>query len=308
MSQRSSIICSLVAICVGTLAAAADLSPRGTANAVFVGHSLINHDMPQIVEAIAESRGQSLRKAVQVINGAPLRLNWELCRESSYTGQWPPDQFACDAIERGSPSGAFDVLLATDANNSIQSNRVYNETHRYLENFMELLLSRNGGGRVFLYTSWEGWSFHKGNWIGAIESELAQYETIARQAEALSASRGRGGEVQVIPANVALRELVTHSETGRVPGITSRDQIFSDDVHMTGLGNYYIACVVYAAVYNQSPEGATGRATNRFGGQIVDVPPATRQALQRLAWHVLSEYRGRQGGTKPRAPAALNVR
>jgi hypothetical protein len=307
MSQRSSFLLALCCFCLASVSFAADVAPRSSANAVFVGHSLINYDMPQIVQALAESRGKSMQKAVQVVNGAPLRYSWEVCRQAGFTGQWPPDQFACDAIERGSPAGAFDVLIATDANNSIESNRVYNDTHKYLENFMELLLSRNGRGRTLLYTSWEGWSFHKGNWVGAIESELAQYETIARQAEALSASRGRNGKVEVIPANLALRELVTRVQSGQVPGIGARDEIFSDDVHMTGLGNYYLACVVYAVVFNQSPEGATGRANNRWGSQIVDVAPATRDALQRLAWQVVTEYRGRSGGAKPRAPAAVNV-
>lgn len=277
---------------------------------VFVGHSLINYDMPRMVEVMAASRaGMSLTGAVQVINGAPLAANWERCRRANFRGEYPPKDFACDSIERGSASGPYDSLIATDANNSIESNRIWNRTHEFLEQFMELLLSHNQSARTFLFTSWESWEFHEGRWLEAIESELTQYETIAREAERLSRARGRGGRVEVIPVNLALKNLVEAIQRSEVPGMTTRQQIFDDGVHMSPLGNYFVASVVFSALFNRSPEGVTTLIPGEYGGIFLQVSPSTAAALHRVAWQSISSYRMRSSSSvaRPRPSPSGNV-
>lgn len=294
----------------GNFALAQAAAPRATANTVFIGHSLINHDMPRMVGAMAASRsGMRLTSAVQVLNGMPLAGNWDRCRRANFREQWPPKDFACDAIEQGSANGAYDTLIATDANNSIESNRIYNNTDVNLERFMELLLSRNPAGRTFMYTTWESWGFHSGPWVDAIESELAQYETIARGAEQISAGKGRNGRVEVLPVNLALKQLILAIGRGEVPGIGRREDIFGDDVHMNSLGDYFVASVVFAAIYNQSAEGTTNTVSAEFGGVLVQVPPATATALHRIAWQTVVDYRARTGApqARPRAPQGFRV-
>ncbi|GAA0369949.1 hypothetical protein GCM10009092_37810 [Bowmanella denitrificans] len=264
-------------------------APLSQAKAVFVGHSLINYDMPHMLRQMARSQGLSLENAVQVNNGTPLKINWETCHQADFEGPWPPQYFACDEIENAA-SQPFDVLIATDANNSINSNHVWNQTQVYLEQFTELLLSHNVQARSFLFTSWEELHYHNGDWLDAIDAELAEYEQIATEAEALSAQRGRHAEIQVIPVNLALKRLIMDIEQGRVPGLTSRTDLFVDQVHMNGIGNYYVASVVYSAVFGQSPEGASARMDGHWGDVLVDLPAAQAQALQSLAWQVVSDY------------------
>jgi hypothetical protein len=236
----------------------------------------------------------------------PLKGNWEQCR-----GQGP-ERSACEAIERGSPNGPYDVLVATDANNPIEANRIFNETHVYLEHFMELMFSRNPSARTFLYTSWEelGSPHHNGiDWVDAIPSELAQYELIARGAEQISAARGRNGKVEVIPANLALRELIIRIERGEISGLSNRRDIFNDSVHMNATGNYFIAAVVFSCIFNRSPEGAASTIPGMFGGTLVSVPSALAVQLQRIAWQVVSDYRsGQPQAVRPNPPAALTSR
>ncbi len=55
-------------------APAAVAQMRDSASVVFVGHSLINNDMPEYLGTIASSKGLSYAKAVQVIIGSPLRV------------------------------------------------------------------------------------------------------------------------------------------------------------------------------------------------------------------------------------------
>src|SRR5688572_25158715 len=248
----------------------ADAQPRDSAAVVFVGHSLIGFDMPMMLEQMVESRGLKLTRVGQIIGGAPLRVNWDECST------------ACDAIRSGGDTGPYDVLVATDANWTIESNRIWNETPKYLEQFMELFLSRNPDARVFAYTSWEGLEQHKtADWVDAIDSELAQYELIAEQAEQLSAARGRNGRVDVLPSNLALRELIVKIEAGEIEGLTDRTDLFSDDVHLSPIGNYYIAAVVFSAIYDQTPEGVATKIVNQWGQIVIDVPPTRAEVLQR---------------------------
>jgi hypothetical protein len=277
---------------------------RSSARVVFVGHSLINYQMPLYFKQIASSKSVSLESAVQVNNGTPLKGNWEGCRKAQFSGQYPPRSFACDAIDAGSASGPYDTLIATDANNSIQSNRIYNAADKYLELFMNLLLAKNPSARTFAYTTWESLNFvyASGSWIDNQAADLAQYQLIASQAQKRSADRGQNGKVDVIPMDIALRDLVLKAERGEIPGITSRSQIFKDDNHMNELGNYYVACVVFAAVYNQTPAGATTNMTGEYGGTELSVSGQTASALQSLAWQTIVNYRA--GTTTNPPPAA----
>lgn len=78
-------------------------------------------------------------------------------------------------------------------------------------------------------------------------------------------------------------ECVLANEVPSISGTTSQkfNVLFSDTVHLTSLGSYYMAAVHHAAVFRESPEGAR-------------VPPgqnaATVQALQRIAWDFVSAY------------------
>ncbi|MDF2177452.1 hypothetical protein P2G88_04230 [Aliiglaciecola sp. CAU 1673] len=290
----------------GVCSTGAFAAPVEEAKAVFVGHSLINYEMPHMLAQMATSQGLSLHKAVQVNNGTPLRVNWETCHSEDFQGRWPPQDFACDAIESVSGENAYDVLVVTDANNSIHSNHVWNHTQVYLEQFTELLLSKNPQGRSFLFTSWEGLYYHNGEWLDAVNAELAEYEEIAAEAEALSAERGRHANIQVIPVNLALKTLIHQIEQGQIAGLENRTDLFSDAVHMNATGNYFVAAVVYSAIYGQSPEGASTRMLDAWGNVLLDMPVEQARILQTLAWDVVAEYYGFEGSEPDESPAPLS--
>lgn len=270
-------------------------APVDDVKAMFVGHSLINYTMPDMVKQLAESgQGLTMDKSVQVLNGSPLRYNWEMCREADFAGEWPPQEFACDAIEAAAATAPFDTLVVTDANNPISGHHIYNQTQVYLEQFTELLKTTNETARSFLYTSWEGLDYHQGEWLDAIDAELAEYEQIAIEAEQLSAERGRNAQIEVIPANLALKMLIIKIENGELPGLSSRSDIFTDDVHMNDLGNYFIANVVFAAIYNRSPEGLTNLMLDPWGNTQIEVDTVLAGQLQQVAWTVIRDYKGLQ--------------
>ena len=271
-------------------------APINDSKAVFVGHSLINEQMPGMVEQLVNSgQGLTMEKAIQVMNGAPLRHNWEYCTEASFTGEWPPSAFACDAINAGTATGGtYDTLVVTEANNPIRGQHFYNETQKYLENFADLLVSKNPNGRTFLYTSWEGIYYHEGEWTDEIAGELAEYEQIVAEAKRISIDKGVNASIEIIPSSLALKELIIKVENGEIPGLTNREDLFHDSVHLEPIGNYFMANVVFSAIYNQSPEGLSGTMMDQWGGQALALDAAVAAQLQQLAWQVVSDYRAAQ--------------
>jgi hypothetical protein len=298
-------------------AIAQSVAPLNSARIVYVGHSLINYEMPDMVMSLANSKsGLTHRRAVQVNPGTNINNNWLNCRQSTFTGQWPPLEFACDAIESGTDMGFYDTLIITQTNNPIidPTNAAnLGTTPEDFERFLNLFLSRNSAGRAFFFTPWEdlGSRWHNGQeWTTQIAAELSLFERVTTRIEEVSRTlRSRSVDVNLIPANLALRDLVRAAESGQFQGVSSRGQLFSDSVHMTALGNYYLACVVFASVYQQSPAGASGRTVNRWGVELTNIDAALALRLQNFAWQVVSSYRGWSGTVAtPRPPTGLSVR
>lgn len=313
---RSFICGSVVSLVLALVPAAAIAqAAQSESRVVFVGHSLLNYDMAEIVKGLAESKGLLIRRAAQSNVGTNIANNWRQCRRSAYPGQNPWWELACDAIDAGTDRGPYDTLVVTQVNNPIinpanPSNP--GSTPEDYNLFLQLFLSRNPSGRAFFYTQWEGLGsqWHRGaDWTSKIAEELAFFERLVQRIEEISrSSHGRNVDVNLIPANVALRDLIIAAESGRFPGITSRRQLFTDDVHVTPLGAYYIACVIYSSIYQQSPVGATGRTVGRWGAEITNLPPEMARSLQLFAWDVVSRYRGWTGSiARPRPPSQLRV-
>ena len=297
-------VLALVGIFVAPSTYAQTPAPKNQVAAVFVGHSLINWDMPDYLGVIASSKGLGYRKAVQMILGSPLRVNYENCRQGSTPAPTERWSWSCDAIETGN----YDTLVLTEANNTLASHRQWNDTDGFVARYAELLLSRNPAGRVMLFTSWEGLPTYGSEWGARQAGDLAGYEDVARRAGEIAASRGVNTRIEVIPVNIALRDLLARIDRGDAAGLT-RSRIFLDEVHMTAVGNYFVASVVFAAIYNRSPEGATEVIPSPYAGQpaLVDLSGGTGQFLQRLAWDTVATYRS---GTvvRPKPPASLQVR
>ena len=81
-------------------------------------------------------------------------------------------------------------------------------------------------------------------------------------------------------------------DDGQVPGLDHVFDLFSDDIHLTDAGNYFIALVMYATIYGVSPEGLTWEINDQWGSSY-DLPPqSTAQALQSIAWQSVETYFG----------------
>ncbi|MBX3203480.1 MAG: hypothetical protein KF764_00365 [Labilithrix sp.] len=116
-------------------------------------------------------------------------------------------------------------------------------------------------------------------------------------------AEGRPKNVVVIPGSVALARLVTAALADEVPGIsgTTRqklDAIFSDNVHLTSIGQYFIAAVHYASLFGKAPAGAAD-----------PVPSATAAFLETLAWTAVTDYAadGDFAGARPMSECRARI-
>jgi hypothetical protein len=92
--------------------------------------------------------------------------------------------------------------------------------------------------------------------------------------------------VATLPAGAALVDLVERILKDEVAGISGTtpqklNMIFSDNVHLTPLGVYYISLVTYASVFHASPVGAAVPAG-------VNATPAPD--MQTIAWDFVRTY------------------
>jgi hypothetical protein len=184
------------------------------------------------------------------------------------------------------PGELYDTLVITERHD-ILGTIWWEDTFGYLRHYHDRLIDGNPAGHTLFYHSWldvdksapETWITHEKN-------ALVAWECVASKVNLTLASEGRADRVAPLPTGAALVDLVERILKDEVKGITGTqsqklDAIFSDDVHMTPLGAYFMALVTYAAVFRDSPVGAAVPSG-------VDAAPAAD--LQAIAWSFVSSY------------------
>jgi hypothetical protein len=158
----------------------------------------------------------------------------------------------------------------------------------YAPRFYELALKSNPKTRVFLYHFWP--SLNAPDYQATFAEELQAYEKIADMTTALYAKQYPGQKVQIVPAGAAIVELKSRIERGEVPGINNIRQIYRDDIHLTPTGMYMVGLVHFATLYHTNPKGLVATMKNEWGGEIVNLQPATAAVFQEVAWEAVIGY------------------
>jgi hypothetical protein len=221
----------------------------------FIGHSLVNFDMPQILRQFVEHRSINAQIDQQIINGSPLKYNWE----NSANAQ----------------GGNFLVDLQNDYQNLVITEAVpldnhitWSDANNYVDSFYTYHANYTSNQRFFIYETWhcrnsgteEGCAydeFGQINWRERLNIDLAKWEIFADTV----IMRHGAENVFIIPGGQALAR---YYDTGQLPESLKLDKIFSDDIHLTNLGNYYIACLMYSCLYQESPVVLPHQLTNEW--------------------------------------------
>jgi hypothetical protein len=270
---------------------------REHVRAFYSGHSL-SEGVPEVIEQIAGSLGDRLDFETQVLGYSLLRqrTKGEVASASEWTGYRAGQNREGAGLNvaeelrqprRLSPGDKYDVLVVTERHDLPAIARK-ERTAFYLSEMAKHLLAGNPDAEVLLYHTWLGvnpdapWP-----WIAYEQAVLPMWECVVSRANLDLPPRGDIPRIRVLPGGGALAELTAALWDGKVPGVAAGAPggrvrlLFSDHVHPSEAGRYFMALVHYAVLFGRSPEGAAVPA---------GLVPEIGQYMQTLAWQYVVSY------------------
>lgn len=252
-----------------------------------LGHSLVNFTMPEMLNDLADDAGFDHQYDLTVGNGANLQWQWQ----SPQSAQGTPYTTVL-------PAGNNDIAIVTEAV-PLVPHLQWSATYAYADSFYTMANQYRPDIKFFVYETWHcidsgtpqgcDWD-NESNiaWRTRLDIDLPRWQSIVDTINA----HHPNANAQLVPAGQAMGALYDAIAAGSVPTLTSIDELFSDNIHLTEVGNYFIACVMYASIYQQSPEGLTNQTTNIWGGNFATVPPDLANRMQEIAWTTVCNYFG----------------
>jgi hypothetical protein len=271
---------------------ATPLPPPGKPLRVFhIGHSLVNHDMPVMLEQLA---GAGHEHRSQLGWGATLKAHWEPDEPVpgfEESNQHPNFQNPLEALQ----SGTFDALVLTEMV-EIRAAIKYFNSSEYLRRWAREARTHRPDTRVYLYETWHRLDDAEG-WLERLDKDLGRYWEGELLAKGL-AHGDTGGPVYVIPAGQVMAQVVRRIEKdGDLPGLKSREDLFArnpdgtqDTIHLNDLGNYVVALTHYAVLYHRSPVGLPHRLKRLDGTDYKAPSEQAARVMQELVWEYVTRY------------------
>lgn len=258
------------------------------ADVLMVGHSLFGGDIAPLTESALRTMAGPSVVETQIINGASLAYNWNNSADAE----------GVDARAR-LISHPADVLILTEAV-PIAGHVKWSDTAGNVARFAELARQANPEVRIFLF---EGWPSRNPTAAAPDDPDAARpwRERVAKDLPLWRGAAGAG--VQIIPAGQALLRLDDAIAAGKVPGLGSLDDIFADDIHLNGKGQYFAAMVIAGAVTEATPQGLPAKLTRTWASRDAHLTKAQATALQQVAWDAVSAMPPVTLAPKPRAQA-----
>jgi hypothetical protein len=256
------------------------------------GHSLTNEPIPSYLADIAQSLGQQHSWNRQYLEGSSIkqRSRGDSIDETQWPGYARGFDFKNDPVNvimefqkpTRHPGQPYDALLITEQH-AVLGSLVWNDTVFYLRNFQDRFAVHNPKGVTYFFEPWLSLDEKKNprRWIAYERAAAPVWDCVVSQLDRTIVSEGRKDRIIRIPAALAPADRVERAITKPgVVGITrdnaqaTVDSLIQDDVHLTSLGAYYVALVIFAVMFERSPESAWHPA---------DVTAQQAAALQRVA-------------------------
>jgi hypothetical protein len=245
---------------------------RNSASFFISGHSLTDNPYADYLVQITSSFGVQSEYNQQIVIGSPIRVRtrgndpngrgfpgYKLGKNREGSGM----EVLAEFRDRNTIKAEnYDYLIITERHDLVTA-LVWEGTDKYLRHYRNQFMMRNDG-RVYFFVPWLGRNNLQdiNSWVIYEESALRAWECIIAKVNR-DLIREQSSPIDIIPANIAVVELVkrvlSDSVVDELRYRSDADRLallFSDDVHLTKLGIYYIALVTYALVFNSSPEGA----------------------------------------------------
>jgi hypothetical protein len=275
--------------------------PASTLRAFYSGHSL-SDGIPEQVMGIAQSLSAPFDFEFQSLPGSLIRKRTKGV-DPNVPG-WPG--LKTGANRRGSGldveaalRSPWDALVVTERH-GLPRDALEEETARYLRVLHDFAIAGNPNAQTLLYHTWLPIDFARPHaFVDYERAVLVLWECVASALNRDLEAAGRSDRIRVLPGGTALADLVEMLARGDIPsvqGATPGERVkvlFSDHVHLTPSGKYFMGAVHYAALFGKSPEGAEIPA---------GIPGDLGTAMQKLAWEHVRTY-----STRARAASARSM-
>ena len=197
--------------------------------ALFIGHSLVGPVMPAMFNTFMYAQGLAMRADAQVINGAPLRWNWD-------NGATAEGVNARDVL----PGGDYSAVIVTEAI-PLDDHIRWNDSEGYAKRYFDLAISANPDTQFYVYETWHEIGADTTAWRAQIAADLHKWEGIA---DHINAAAPEGApDALIVPAGQALAYLHDAIEAGQVAGLSSIHDLFSDNIHLNETGVWFMSAV-----------------------------------------------------------------
>ncbi|WAJ31101.1 hypothetical protein [Antarcticirhabdus aurantiaca] len=216
------------------------------ARTLFVsGHSL-TAPLPPLLQDLARGSGRTLSVEAHLADGSSIRQ-----RLAAGPAAIPPP--------------GTDVLLVTERHwilDTMSREGTVNELRTLDQRFR----ADNPTGETFFYVPWSTLADTSApdDWIRHERMVAPLWACLARRASDSPAARPGSRQIHLVPASLALADLAEalNRRPDDFPGfaeMTPREvgaALFSDDVHLTPLGGYFVAVVTSATIFGDVPANA----------------------------------------------------
>ncbi len=265
--------------------------PRAAAKVFWLGHSLVNVDMPFAVKGLAGHAGVAHDYREHVMPGASLKALWDnpdrVNKAPIYDARLGRDVDHGVSYRTSLPTGQFDVVVMTELV-PIDRNYQYFDTSTYVGRFYDLATAANPSAQIYVYETWDhvpAGDFEA--WASKVTFDLKVWESVV---DVAMARHPRKPPILIIPAGQAMLALHRELAKGQIGTLVRIGDLFADDIHLNHVGNYFIASIMYATIYRRSPVGLGVVKAGPYTQEMVVRDEASRQALQRIAWEAVRAY------------------
>lgn len=286
-----------------------------SARVMISGHSLTDDPLGSYMTSIAQSLGTSMWWNEQIVLGSPIRartrgtnladLSYSGYRTGKNRGGGSGLDIAAELANPQTIGGErYDTLVLTERHDLVNV-LMWEDTVRYARHFHDRLIAGNARANSYLYHAWLDVTSKDdpSAWVAYERAAAPAWQCVAARVNQSLSSAGRSDRVAYLPAGLALANLVDQATRGGVAGVSggsvrqTMDRLFTDNVHLTSSGTYYMALVTYASIYRRSPVGAWAPS---------GISAEQARSLQQVAWQsVANHYNSASTPSMPQCQALM---
>ena len=288
------LVAALPMIALAPVAKSSDAADSTRIRFFVSGHSLTDNPYANYIAAVLTSKKYTVDWNQQIVIGSPTKVRTMGMDDQ---GKWGGYSKGKDrhgrsdvrVLEEFAPAAPkpYTHLILTEGN-ELLLNLINNDTLRFTRHFHEKLVAHNGAGQTLIFQPWEivKDSAKPQDWIALEKSASRVWACLANRINLSIEREGRQDRVGVLPAGHALADLLEAAMNKQIapwsnltaPQLVKR--LFSDNVHITGIGKYYLALVSAAVMTKKDPSGA-------WAPSFLDKEIAS--ALQNRAWEFVQK-------------------